>query len=461
MTGDDGQDKLDYAVAVPPTIDVPAPGEPLLVWAGMVHRPTGGTDVMSPDLALAVPGELRLVWRRKFTVEWHLLDPDAAHNWRRLDWDVFDPELGFEYANVVSPLPVQYIQRNLGWTNGGALGRRDALLTEVRTLLLNMPTIHCSQMINDPATRRSWNGRFETNAAGWTVTIDAVPDQHTVFETARQNETYAVTHTVRLTRTDGTAFAPGAAASVAFALQLALSFAAGYWVGLAGTTGYDVANGAVWCEVGAPHVGRAQRGTGWWVASRPGDLADYLSRFFGQWDDPAPTDPLRFAATSSVLAGAEGFVEQRIVAAISAIETLSWAAEVVQGSWSESQWNRNAARRIRRLLRSMKVDSGYSNAPGKAALTSYGRKLGYHDLAETVVEVRHRITHPRPDHDIYSHNGLLLEAWRHAATWLELAILHRLGFDGRAVDHTVPRQWVGESEWVPWSTIVDDPDLDS
>jgi hypothetical protein len=425
------------------------------VWSGTVHH-LGDAD--KPDTPGAVQGDLRLVWRRTFSLEWRLTESTESGSWRGLDWTVAEPQFGFEFAGVVRPLHVQYADRFSGWSNGGTLGQPTAKIARLVGHLINLPAIHGSQFVRDEASNRIWNGRWQTKAAGWCITIDSSPDQRMDFQQASRDETFAITHTFQLARLDGSAFDSSTAESATFGLQLALSFAVGYSVGIVSPIGFNADDEEVWTYIGPPHTGRAQRASGWWVDSRSRDLGEYLDLFMGQWVDPAPTDPLRFAATSAVLANVTGFVEQRVIAALSALETLSWTAEVIEGTWPETQWRRSAARRLRRLLDNAGVNPTFSASPGKAALSRYGRAQNYHDLAETVVEVRNRITHPKPDHNIYAHERVLLETWQHATFWLELAILHRLKYQGHVANRTIPGRSVGQSERVPWTEVSDRPE---
>jgi hypothetical protein len=254
-----------------------------------------------------------------------------------------------------------------------------------------------------------------------------------------------------VTRSDGSTFDGKAADDVLAMLQYALSFAAGYWIGEVLPVGSGSDGEMLWTHWGAPHVGRAQRGSGWWNDCRPEDLAELVGRFGKLWRRPAPTDPLRFAVTSSILANESGFVEQRLITAIAALEHLSWTHEVLEHGKDERGWRKSGPKRLRRQLVRMKVDPTFTTNPGRESISRYGQGLGHHDLAESVMEVRNRVVHPKPGHDVYADTGVLREAWRLATFWLELTILHRLGFAGQVSDRGIPGRWAGTSEAVPWA----------
>jgi hypothetical protein len=397
------------------------------------------------------------VWRRKLGLDWSIVPGgEPSRYWRDADIGRHDATLGFDFAGTVTYLPIGYYDDAHGWSNGGNLGNADSELIEVIAHVINLPMIHGARPVHDRESHATWTARQEYQAGGWHCTIDATATHNQDFRLARDDQSVAVTHTVRVARADGSTFTPTDAEDVLSALQYALSFAVGYWVGLAAPVGLDPAGAPRWTQWGAPHAGKPQRGTGWWNDTRSDDLTDYLRRFLGTWDHPEPTHPLRFAVTSSILGNETGFVEQRIITAVAALDHLSWTHDVLENAADEHRWrSAGGGKRLRRVLTRMAVVPAYVTTPGRSALTQYGRMHGYHDLAETVIEVRNRLIHPKPDHNIYAYENVLLEAWRHSTYWLELAILHRLGYEGHIVDRTVPGRWAGDSDPVPWNTTTE------
>jgi hypothetical protein len=92
------------------------------------------------------------------------------------------------------------------------------------------------------------------------------------------------------------------------------------------------------------------------------------------------------------------------------------------------------------------------------ALRELARAEQWSDGPKAVCEARHRITHPRrraaPGSDAVTVLGQrpMFEAWRLAIEYLELVVLHELGYEGSYARHLdLPRQ-VGTVEPVPWAT---------
>lgn len=431
-----------------------APGLPLQIWSGTVHRFEGDGGITKP-----VPGRLTLRWRRTFSLELDLDDPTYGW-WPEMAHQSPTP-VGIDFAGASSSLSVFRRRDDQGWCNGGVLGDEAAPAVKLTALLSNFPSILSSgAWLHDHELGRTWNGRWEVAAAGWLITLDQSFEHTEDFRRAREDQSYALTHVVGISRADGAAFNFAAADNIVFGLQVALSFAAGYWVGVICPTGHDEQGKPTWMQVGPPHTGRAESNNGWWNNFHSEDLAAYLKVFLPLWNNPQPTDPLRSATTGSILSHASGFVEQRIITALSSLETLSWTHEVIEGTWPARQWEKSAPRRIRRLLKHLHIDPRFVDGDGRDAISAYGRGCAYHDLAETVAEVRNRITHPKPEHNIYDHDGVVLQTWLLVSYWLELAILRRIDFRGEAVDRTNRSRWAGQSEPVPWADASTDTDDD-
>lgn len=232
----------------------------------------------------------------------------------------------------------------------------------------------------------------------------------------------------------------------------ALSFAAGLWVSMICPAGFDATETPVWLNLRAPHAGHAQTGSGWWSYARPEDLGEIIRAVVNQWRFPKANDPTRFAITSAILANATGFVEQRLVTAFAALEHASWTMEVLDRGLDDARWfGLSGKRRVRRLLIALDVDPAFNSTVNSRRLSDYGRSLGYYDLAETVVQVRNTVAHPKPGHDLYAHEGVLLDALHHVHFWLELAILCRLNYTGEVSNRTLPMRDGGVSESVPWT----------
>jgi hypothetical protein len=188
------------------------------------------------------------------------------------------------------------------------------------------------------------------------------------------------------------------------------------------------------------------------VDTRSDDLTALVEAFFGQWSDPDKRESLRFAVTSAILAVETGFVEQRLLTAFAALEMLSWVTDVLEEGMAEGKWrNKGSAWRVRRLLTSACVDLGLSQGEDVGALAQFAKAEGQQDALGAVVLVRDRVTHPKDVRDLYRYEGLVGQASRLACRYLELAVLHRIGYNGHTADRTKLGGWIGTSDPAPWA----------
>lgn len=436
---------------VPSPIEVVAPGKPIPVWSGSAW-------CLSNEPAVSCSAQLALVWRRSFTLELTLNEP--RRGWWPHDALQHAVDVGFDGGPHVRTLQLHRLNEVSGWCNGGVLGDREQHAIEVRAVLTNQPRIFGGGL-HDHDTGAEWSGHWSTVTDGWCITIDALPTLTEDFRTSERDQTFALTHTVRLARADESTFAYAAASNVTYGLQVALSFAAGYWIGLICPTGYDRGGAVTWMEVGPSHNGRASRCGAWFSDARPGDLDELLTKFLPMWREPEPTDPLRSATTSSILSHGSGFVEQRIITALSALETLSWTLDVIESGMPEKRWRgEGASTHLKRLLQWLHIDPGHTHLQGREAISAWGCEHGWDDLPASVVAVRNAVTHPKPGENIYAHDGVLTQAWQLAVYWLQLAVLRRIGYNGHAADTADLTRWAGDSDPVPWSLADSQDDLD-
>jgi len=131
------------------------------------------------------------------------------------------------------------------------------------------------------------------------------------------------------------------------------------------------------------------------------------------------------------------------------LELLSWQRAVLEGTAdSKKHENENADWRLCAMLKEAKIP--ISPIPAHLpALKAFAKKEGHGYAPKAVAEVRHRLTHPKVLDDVYDRDGLLTEAWLLTVRYLELLILHWVGYTGRIVDRT-KRGWP-QVDAVPWA----------
>jgi len=73
------------------------------------------------------------------------------------------------------------------------------------------------------------------------------------------------------------------------------------------------------------------------------------------------------------------------------------------------------------------------------------------DGPKTLIQILNALTHPKEPQEVYKHSGLLSEASRLASRYLDLALLHHVGYNGNVTDRTKITSWSGENRPVPWA----------
>ncbi len=343
-----------------------------------------------------------------------------------------------------------------GWSNGLRFGSADVSLQRLVAHWVNLPDLGPARPVGPPVEdpggfwRRatSWRARIRD----WDVRIDSRADLDEVLRVCRRDRTFALTHVMEVHRGDGSTFTGDQAHQLLEVLQLAVSFALGRSCCPTAPVGYAPDGRAAWSEWGPSRCDHAGLGAGrWWYERRGQDLVEMLEGFLRHWDDDSGRQTLKFTATSAVVAGEQGFVEQRLVTAASALEHLCWVTDVREGGVSETSYrNVPAHDRLRSLLTALRVPViiDVENLP---TLAAHAAEQDGCDGPRAITQIRNELVHPKNTRSLYDRPGLLSEAARLAARYLDLAILWRIGFTGEVMNRTKVRGWVGETELVPWA----------
>jgi hypothetical protein len=339
-----------------------------------------------------------------------------------------------------------------GWMAGGAVvGRTEAAVPAVLARWVNLGEVGGDSWLEAVAgdgTRHRWPGRQSWRLGEWIMAVDARPDLGTVIETLKETRKYAVTHLAVLHRIDTRPFTAEECQSALRAYQLASSFVLGRFTCPALAEARDDNGRLVWREWGAPLADPLDGVDAWWNATAA-PIADPMHLLGERFLDPTRGRVARHLAQSYVASNRGGFVEQRITIAFAALELLSWQRAVLEGSADPVKHeNKKAAWRLRAMLKEAKIP--ISPIPAHLpALKAFAKEEGHSDAPKAVAEVRHRLTHPKVLEDLYDRDQLLTEAWWLTVRYLELLILHWVGYTGRVIDRT-KRGWP-QVDAVPWA----------
>jgi hypothetical protein len=341
-----------------------------------------------------------------------------------------------------------------GWMAGGAVvGRTEAAVPAVLVRWVNLGNMGSGSWLEAVAadgTRHRWPGRQSWRLGEWTMAVDARPDLGAAIETLKKTGKYAVTHLAMLHRIDKRPFTAEECEPILTAYQLASSFVLGRFTCPALAEARDDGGRLVWREWGARLADPLGGVDAWWnLAAAP--IADPVRLLGERLVDPKRGRVARHLAQSYVASNRGGFLEQRITIAFAALELLSWQRAVLEGGADPDKHDKKkgADWRLRALLTNAKVP--ITPVPGHLpALKAFASDEGLGDAPKAVAEVRHRITHPKVLDDLYDREQLLTEAWWLTVRYLELLILHWVGYTGGVVDRT-KRGWP-QVDAVPWAS---------
>jgi hypothetical protein len=112
------------------------------------------------------------------------------------------------------------------------------------------------------------------------------------------------------------------------------------------------------------------------------------------WEDPSERQHLKYLLTAALAASQRGFVEQRLMTALSAIEYLSWVDQVLQAKMDESDWRKKSAHwRVRQLLTTASIPLIVSDTR-TPKLATFARNHQM-DGPAALCAVRDAVTHPK------------------------------------------------------------------
>lgn len=345
-----------------------------------------------------------------------------------------------------------------GWINHAEFGKPGVRLQRLITNWINLPNISASaRIVVDEANGQShcWIGRWQIDVDVWRITFDRRHDYGSAIMGADSASTFTFTHIMELRRVDGGNFDVDAAKQVLECLRVCFSFAFGRWVVLALPVGYDADNRVVWESWSSPICDPMQEvGNGWLHRSQSGDLAELVERALPAFLDPERVGTTRFQMIQAVQAVETGFVEQRLLAVFSAIENLEWTTLVLGGLVPAVDYRKNSiwygARRLRRVLELACISTNI-DAASLPSLANFASNENLPDGPAGVVEVRNRLVHPnRISDQIYHVDGLVRDAWFLSRHYLNLLILHSIGYRGSYVKLLPPFGWASDAKPVPW-----------
>lgn len=377
------------------------------------------------------PGTVELAFAGRPVIRWRF-DPDGP----RLLRGTGAVELGLRRRGSEWLASAHRANLSGGFINQAEFLAPNARLHRVVAHWINLPNIRASGRIATDIA--CWNGRWQCEVEGWRITVDRRNDYDVVMQSAGAESSFVLTHVMEVRRTDDAPFDAECAKQLLDGLRVCMSFAFGRWVAPALPVGYDDAGQVVWEEWTAPICDPAEVvGLGWLYPLRSDELAHLLTRALPVLVDKAGPGIARYQMVSAVLCTQSGFVEQRVLAAFSALENIEWATLVLGGIVSRRDYRNTKLwpghRRLRHLLKLAGIPTDIDSV-GLPALASFATAEGLPDGPAALSGVRNRLAHPKsPNDQVYHLDGLVGDASFLARHYLTLLILHSIDYQGSYV----------------------------
>lgn len=432
------------------------PGVPITLYEGQIGG-LPGTDVQ---------GRIELSCAPRPSIDWTV----HADHWAGPFANLRQADLLLHMPYGDAQLPAAPRGPDGGWSNGTALGNPNAELTRLTGHWFNLPNLYAPIRLTTSTPdggQRWWTGRWVISPGGWVITFDVRPDHGDIWTDLHKRDVYVMTHVMEVRREDKASFTVSEAQTVISALHVGVSFALGCWVAPMLPVGEDINGAPAWEEWRAYHCDPARNtNPGWWYTLDRSSLAELLNLVIPEFEDPERMQSIRMQMMLAIEATNDrGFVEQRVMTAVSGLEHVLWQALVGRGQLTETQYvgtdryegvRLNAHHLLRMALKAARIstDLDASLMPACASFVAAERHRQGRDLdgADVVTQVRNRLVHPKgSQNSVYKYDGLVPDVWRLARHYLVLLILHQLGYRGTYRDLRMTEGWVGDVGRVPWS----------
>jgi hypothetical protein len=286
--------------------------------------------------------------------------------------------------------------------------------------------------------------------------MDERPDLTTAEREAMALRTpFFATHESALTRNDGALFTAEAGMDVLVGFQTAISFGLGRFVAPVLPQGVDLAGKVRWegwqdwrCD---PRWGVES----WLAPTRTEDVNEFVTRFVDAWLDEDARPTIRYGALGSICAhNPKPTAEASVLLAQTHLEALAWHKLVVSGVYSAAEYNAvNATDRIAETLATCSIDAAIpDDLEALLDLATGPSSTAPQSGPGVAAWVRNRLTHPKDPTAVYEIEHLIWHTKLLLLEYLDLVLLHEIGYTGGWRRLYPPGRWSGSTEPVPWAT---------
>lgn len=296
--------------------------------------------------------------------------------------------------------------------------------------------------------------RIRCESGGWALILDARPDLSAALADAKAAQSTCMTHVAEICRLDGSAFTADQAQCVVDAIGVALSFASGRSTPVALGVGWDEQGLRVWESWKLAACDALAGPRGFLNKHRPEDLIEVLKWCMEWHSDFSVWEPVRRTIFYYIDALTDGLSAEGSMLLSAAGLDLLWTTRPPTLS-TATPANAGAHTQLRELLQHALVDTAVpSHLSGLIAATTHldlrGVCLQNADGPCLVTGLRNEFAHPRLEQSVYGVRSAARQGRDLQRHYLELLILHRIGYRGEYVPRLRPGGSSTSSIPVPW-----------
>lgn len=330
---------------------------------------------------------------------------------------------------------------------------RRVRLSSLTAHVLNFPNFVClTANSTDIWHKRADSGRRLGRAVlahdGWTIEFQAVPDITDAIAELKKSGGNAVTHVLRIQRTDGKRFTIRSAERVMNDIYEFLSFARGSWTSVFGWVGFSTANTVAYENWGMRLATSWESSSGWFDIHHGEVLTDVYSGFVALRHNPTFGKAARTALywyLRSNRAGNGAGIDGGLILSVAALEGL--ATTYLSAAGINLGKKPSTADKVRAACNHLKIPTAI---PSPSKRLRGGRRSGaWKDGPEAIARIRNELVHPTPKLKVKV-GPTISEAWKLSQWYIEMLLLQLAGYNGRYSNRLIAR-WVGETEPVPWA----------
>ncbi len=432
-------------LAIPAKYTTPGPDDPVELYRGVPH-----TELA--DVPLFGTGAITLHWQPSPRVEFHLdVDPPVPVE---LDEAISEPQ---KHVELRFP---DYSGRGKATAWGSSWTHEAGGITALtlRGIIEEFVVGNPAPVVGGPITRspvpgRVWAGRIRATTPTWSLVLDELEVAGDLRKFLDRSSGYGITSVGELRRVDGL---PVQYESVDDLMELLA-----WWLSMLRSerTGPVLLIGMhdgveVW-ECWKVPVVDAWHGRQSWLPYQPttslegdfpgaGTILTRLEQLVaGSEEHRAVTRALGWYTRS--VHGVD--LEPTVIAAQAGLEVLSWLHLTTEAGLSEDGFNKLTAADVLRLTLNRAsiqpaVPAHATHLHGATRQSPQGPEL---DGPAAITEIRNGVVHPKGTGRLAA-DTVIYEGGRLAIRYLELLLLHRLGYAGQAFDRIA---W-SETQDVPW-----------